>query len=283
MRRPSEHHANILNILRGDNYAQSDGADKHLSIHLVIPLRQQLIKLSQPDLYDCDATAKLKEFFVFELESKWEVNDEHFVAMLLHPNFKECSNCSQLKDKAYALFKQEFERRKSLMKPTTPKREKKSLIADCYDKTSTDLREETELDLYSNLCVTFDPDKDDLLNFWAKQRQNYPILSAIACDLLIIPATNTTMERLFSTSGTAVTPKRTRLNTSKVDKLMFLKKNLLLLKKLDCIIVGNGLLTATPSDMKRKRDEMNESSQEDVDANTNDINSQLGDNLFDDI
>ncbi|CAF1257684.1 unnamed protein product, partial [Didymodactylos carnosus] len=111
-------------------------------------------------------------------------------------------NCSQLKDKAYALLKQEFERRKSLipipakslMKPTTPKREKKSLIADCYDTTSTDLQEETELDLYSKLCVTLDPDKDDLLDFWAKQRQNYPILSAIACDLLIIPATNTTIE-----------------------------------------------------------------------------------------
>ncbi|CAF1495737.1 unnamed protein product [Didymodactylos carnosus] len=271
--------------------AIQQAADKHPSIHLVIPLRQQLIKLSQPDPYDCDAITKLKEFFVFELESKWEVSDEHFIAMLLHPNFKECSNCSQLKDKAYALLKQEFERRKSLipipakslMKPTTPKREKKSLIADCYDTTSTDLQEETELDLYSKLCVTLDPDKDDLLDFWAKQRQNYPILSAIACDLLIIPATNTTIERLFSTSGAAVTSKRTRLNTSKVDKLMFLKKNLLLLKKLDCINVGNGLLTATPSDMKRKRDEMNESSQEDVDANTNDINSQLGDNLFDDI
>ncbi|CAF1519297.1 unnamed protein product [Didymodactylos carnosus] len=37
-------------------------ADKHPSIHLVIPLRQQLIKLSQPDPYNCDAIAKLKEF-----------------------------------------------------------------------------------------------------------------------------------------------------------------------------------------------------------------------------
>ncbi|CAF3023293.1 unnamed protein product, partial [Rotaria sp. Silwood2] len=45
-----------------------------------------------------------------------------------------------------------------------------------------------------------------------------------------IPATNTCVEHLFSASGEAATESRTSLSADKLDKLMFLKKNHLVLK-----------------------------------------------------
>jgi hypothetical protein len=60
----------------------------------------------------------------------------------------------------------------------------------------------------------------------------FPVLYSIARDILIIPATNTSVERLFSASGNTITDTRTRLSAEKVDKLMFIKKNLLILKKI---------------------------------------------------
>jgi hypothetical protein len=68
--------------------------------------------------------------------------------------------------------------------------------------------------------------------FWKRQKVLFPVLYSIARDILIIPATNTAVERLFSASGNTITDTRTRLSAEKVDKLMFIKKNLLILKKI---------------------------------------------------
>jgi hypothetical protein len=51
--------------------------------------------------------------------------------------------------------------------------------------------------------------------------------------VLAIPASNTEVERLFSYSKMAVTSNRTRLDAQKLNKLMFLRKNLQALKRID--------------------------------------------------
>ena len=63
-----------------------------------------------------------------------------------------------------------------------------------------------------------------------QQRENYPRLFGLAKQILIIPASNTCIERIFSISGTTVTEKRSRLAIKKIDKIMFLNKNLAYLK-----------------------------------------------------
>ncbi|CAF4199819.1 unnamed protein product, partial [Rotaria magnacalcarata] len=50
--------------------------------------------------------------------------------------------------------------------------------------------------------------------------------------ILSIPATNTSVERLFSDSGNTITNRRTRLQTSKVNQLLFIRRNLPLLREL---------------------------------------------------
>ena len=52
-------------------------------------------------------------------------------------------------------------------------------------------------------------------------------------DLYSIPASNTSVEWLLSSAGNTISDRRTNLNPDKVSKVLFLNKNLLLLKELD--------------------------------------------------
>ena len=74
---------------------------------------------------------------------------------------------------------------------------------------------------------------DDILEFWMKNQHLYPILASIVMDIYSIPTSNTTVERLFSAAGNTITDRRTNLGAEKVNKLIFLKKNLLSLKEDD--------------------------------------------------
>jgi len=68
--------------------------------------------------------------------------------------------------------------------------------------------------------------------YWNKNKLNYPILLVIAQKVLEIPATNTSVERLFSGSGNIVANPRTRLQTSKVDQLLLIRRNLSTLREI---------------------------------------------------
>ncbi|CAF2054163.1 unnamed protein product [Rotaria magnacalcarata] len=57
-------------------------------------------------------------------------------------------------------------------------------------------------------------------------------LAAVARRILAIPASNTSVERLFSSAKLTVSDRRTRLGIEKIDKLMFLKKNLTPLQRM---------------------------------------------------
>lgn len=61
--------------------------------------------------------------------------------------------------------------------------------------------------------------------WWQSQDQNFPVLAVLAKKYLCICATSTSSERLFSTSGTIVTPKRSCLKPDMVNMLVFLSKN----------------------------------------------------------
>ena len=68
--------------------------------------------------------------------------------------------------------------------------------------------------------------------YWNNKKSLYPILATIAQRVLSIPSTNTAVERLFSDSGNTITNRRTRLQTNKVNQLLFIRKNLSTLREL---------------------------------------------------
>jgi hypothetical protein len=111
--------------------------------------------------------------------------------------------------------------------------DKDDFLIECYDQICTTSKTSDTSDELKRYLQSPDSliDNEDLFGFWRRHKVVYPILYSIARDILIIPATNTAAERLFSASGNTVTETRNRLASQKVDKLMFLKKNLPILNK----------------------------------------------------
>ena len=67
-------------------------------------------------------------------------------------------------------------------------------------------------------------DDVDPLNFWVEEK-NYPLLSSVAVDVLVIPATSTPIERAFSTACEVTGGKRNRLADKNLEREVLLRKN----------------------------------------------------------
>lgn len=116
----------------------------------------------------------------------------------------------------------------------------KSILSQCFDmETSTTVKpfnseEEMEDYLTRDFQLNNDvADNIDTSKFWRDQSTVFPTLALKARQIFAIPATNTNIERLFSASTNAVSEHRTKLDQEKPNQLMFLNKNLPLLKKLE--------------------------------------------------
>ncbi len=71
----------------------------------------------------------------------------------------------------------------------------------------------------------------DVFQWWKNHEKIYPLLSQMAKSYLAIFASSADVERLFSTAGQIVSPLRTSLRPSKVEKILFCHRNI---DRLDC-------------------------------------------------
>ncbi len=116
----------------------------------------------------------------------------------------------------------------------------------------------------------------NVLNYWNSSKSLYPNLARIAQRVLSIPATNTSVERLFSHSGNTVTNRRTRLDADKVNNLLFIKRNMRRLKEIyppaveQCTKRKNSLTAtdSTPSTTPNKKIKLMTDTQEVDEAST---------------
>ena len=106
-----------------------------------------------------------------------------------------------------------------------------SLIDKMVDESNTDQEEsesqssaENTVDSYLREPVT--SRKRDPLKFWKEKQSVRPVLSIMARKYLSIQTTSVPSERLFSTSGLISTDLRNRLQSEKIEMLLFLNKNL---------------------------------------------------------
>ncbi|CAF5033384.1 unnamed protein product, partial [Rotaria sp. Silwood1] len=149
----------------------------------------------------------------------------------------------------------------------------KDLLSECYDQISTTSKASDNNDELKRYLQSIDSliDNEDLFDFWRRQKFIYPVLYSIARDILIVPATTTAAERLFSASGNTVSETRTRLSSQKVDKLMFIKKNVAILKKIfGKIATSNNLDTSVDSTAQKGEKRLYEHL---LDADNNDIDN----------
>ncbi|CAF4055111.1 unnamed protein product [Rotaria sp. Silwood1] len=221
------------------------------TLHLVIPYKQFLINLSSSTDDNNQLILSLKKYIGKQLEDYWIINDVHYIATMLHPNLKSFNHAPQKKYHAETLLKLEFEKYRqpdqqqsssnnnTKIKPSEKKNKSKltTPLDDIFDPcTSSD-----ELPHHPEIKTEFDRYIEDhkkidinmnVLSYWNENKLIYPTLATIAQRVLCIPATNTSVERLFSDSGNTITSRRTRLETSKVNQLLFIRRNLSLLREL---------------------------------------------------
>ena len=173
------------------------------------------------------------------IKTIWTLQHQQYMSTLLHPSLKHFQIAPHEKDKVIKLVKQELVKRTSLAqvvtdsntinKPTSttcnppPPVSSDDLLSRCFDQPLPVAKVDDELDHYMALDV-FLHEKDDVLMFWKEHSTKFPMLSSIVRDLYAIPASNTIVERLFSSSKNTVTDRRTNLAAEKINKLLFLQK-----------------------------------------------------------
>lgn len=81
-----------------------------------------------------------------------------------------------------------------------------------------------ELNLYISESVI--PIKEDVLNWWFDHKNKFPRLFELSIKYLIVQATSTPSERVFSTAGYVLSTKRSRLTEENLDMLLFMYKKL---------------------------------------------------------
>lgn len=228
-------------------------AENEPTLHLVVPSRLKLIRLSTVRDDDHPALKSLKEYYAQHIEEYWLLQDQHWLALLCHPKFRQLHFCDRKqKKKVHDLLRADLKHRSQQPSPhpqqisfvtaaptlTTgiqlPSNEitaPDDIFDDFYDRPISNVSSKCELDDY--LSADFaESEFTDLIFFWKKNAERFPIISSLAIELLCIPASNTAVERLFSYSGNTITCKRTRLGVQKLNKLMFLKRNMMTIKNL---------------------------------------------------
>ena len=197
------------------------------------------------------------------IRNAWYINDYHRLATILHPKLKNFDFCRDEKQRSIDVLKQEYDKlelNNSLSQKiasnvlqsnnanssqastteTTPKR--KNLLTQYFDSKhinqpqSSNSYQEIENYLnsdYSDIRHNEDGlDHIDVLSFWQENRHTFPQLAKLAKIICAIPASNTIVERLFSTAKYVITDKRTHLQSEKINQILFLQKNLKTLKQL---------------------------------------------------
>ena len=64
------------------------------------------------------------------------------------------------------------------------------------------------------------------LKWWAENQLRFSCIADVARNLLGVPATSFSSERLFSKAGDVITKKRNSLTPSKAERVIFLMENL---------------------------------------------------------
>jgi hypothetical protein len=95
------------------------------------------------------------------------------------------------------------------------------------------IEKETEIDLYLADETRID-NSMNAISYWNLNKSLYPNLARIAKRVLAIPATNTSVKRLFSHSSNTITNRRTFLDADKINYLLFIKQNMRTLIEIYC-------------------------------------------------
>lgn len=171
------------------------------------------------------------------LDSKFQLSEEHEIAVFLWPKFKMLKMFSQDSGERSRIIKNiekkllELETKDNELNTTTiiqinvddSNRPSSSMFSEWEDSlTDHDIHERYKKELKNYREESFDVGDDHILDFWSKQMARYPYLSKLARQILSTPTSSASSERSFSVAGRVIEERRSCLDGSTVDAILFL-------------------------------------------------------------
>ncbi len=161
---------------------------------------------------------------LIDMEERWgNINIIFYCATYLHPYFKKLSF---LEDEKIMEIKNYVKQKLSEIPEAEENAVRGSDISFLWGIDNSLSNNKDELELYDQEAAPNKYDKGDLLEYWSRNRDRYPRLSLFAKDLFSIQSSTAQVERDFSFLGEMISDRRTRLRASKIEKSMFIYKNL---------------------------------------------------------
>ncbi|CAF3570727.1 unnamed protein product [Rotaria socialis] len=203
------------------------------SLHCVLPcityLREQMINGEKKE------RGEMKFFYkraIQLLDNMFNLEDDHIRASFLHPNYKQLRGATKTQIKSCHAYC------RGLVLPNTtgddpvisdkdicePPSKKSKFMLQLMDKNET-VKEPgmNEIDRYNALTV--EEEYTNPLTFWQQQHIQlaYPTLYRLAKRTFAVPCSSAAVERQFSAAGQIVTQRRSNIDPSTVNNLIFLR------------------------------------------------------------
>ena len=227
---------------------QDLSGEKYVSISAVKPVLSHMSTeaLAESD-DDSPLTKDIKRRILTDIESRYldpEVDELLDLASFLDPRFKTEHICQENMDTIKARLQAEGMGSTTSIPPVgsaeeegeptevevEPPSKKKKLATILKKKNKTTAGTSSsnlvEKEMESYLSAPDLEAEGSPLSWWKVESIRYPILSRLAKKYLAVCATSSASERVFSASGKIVTPLRSTLKPDKVNKLVFLARNL---------------------------------------------------------
>ncbi|KAL4147980.1 hypothetical protein QTP88_002288 [Uroleucon formosanum] len=180
------------------------------------------------------------------LDNKFQLSDVHEIAVFLWPKFKMLKMFSEengersriLGDIELRLLKFEIEDGEKRANSVTEtninsnSQELTSKEATMFSEWEDGVDERAQQSIYkykkeleSYREENYDISDDQILDFWSKQALRFPYLSKLARQILAIPASSASSERSFSVDGRVIEQRRSCIDGSTVDAILFLNSH----------------------------------------------------------
>ena len=173
----------------------------------------------------------LKEKSLTILERKMELQDFHFAAAMLNPNYRTLRRATKAEQvQAQKYVKKRLETVMKLTDISAPVDDNSSddnndevhhyLLK--YEDDPRTSRKQDEISQYLKLEHR-ETSANDLFGFWKAIANTLPNLSKVAAQILNIPATSANVERSFSVAEQIISERRSSISPDLVDDILFLR------------------------------------------------------------
>ncbi|CAF3329824.1 unnamed protein product [Rotaria sp. Silwood2] len=206
------------------------------SLYMVLPcigyLKQQITKMERTMRGGMKLFAKRASQL---LESMFKIENLHAMGTFLHPNYKQLRNATQMQ-----IIECHRSCRMAIPASSTsttissndcndineplakkPKLFLESLMDDVTPVVVTQTKD--EVDLYIDLQLKDNEIYTNPLIFWQQHQSMFPYLSKLARKIFAIPCSSAAVERAFSAAGQVVTQRRSSLEPTTINDILFLR------------------------------------------------------------